>query len=265
MIQFNRFKEGKKHCLTFSYDDGGTPDEKLVEIFNRYGMKGTFHLNSGLLNTENRIRSNQVRDLYQGHEVSCHSLTHPFPDRIPIIAWTREVWEDRLNLEQLSGNIVRGLSYPNGVCNGEVIAAAKNCGIVYSRTTKSTGNFKLPEDFMLWHPTCHHSACMECADHFFQPWGWNNCSQLFYVWGHSYEFARENNWSLIEEFCQKMARREEIWYATNIEIYEYIQALKLLQISANQKQIYNPSVQELWITCKEETIKIGSGETVNLP
>lgn len=264
MIQFNRFKDGKQHCLTFSYDDGITADEQLIDIFNRYGMKGTFHLNSGFLDTENRINSKQVRNLYQGHEIACHSLTHPFPDRIPIIAWTQEIWEDRVTLEQLSSGIVRGLSYPNGSYNNEVIAAAKSCGIVYSRTTIATENFTLPKDFLMWHPTCHHHTCMECADRFFQPWNWNNCSQLFYIWGHSYEFDRENNWNLMEEFCKKLADNEKIWYATNIEIYDYIQALNCLQISANQKRLYNPNAQPLWVSCNEETVKIGGGETVNL-
>ena len=60
MIQLNQFKDGKRHCLTFSYDDGGTADERLVEILNRYGMKGTFHLNSGTLDTKNHICSTQV-------------------------------------------------------------------------------------------------------------------------------------------------------------------------------------------------------------
>lgn len=191
MVQFDRLKDGKRHCLTFSYDDGGSADERLVEIFNRYGMKGTFHLNSGILDTHQHIRSEQVKELYRGHEVACHSLSHPYPDKIPIAAWTQEVWEDRLNLEQVSAGMVRGFSYPYGIYNSAVIAATQSCSIVYSRTTKSTEKFRLPKDFMMWHPTCHHHACLECADKFFQPWGWNNDNQIFYVWGHSFEFERE--------------------------------------------------------------------------
>ena len=34
---------GKIKALTFSYDDGVRFDGKLIEIFNRYGMKGTFN------------------------------------------------------------------------------------------------------------------------------------------------------------------------------------------------------------------------------
>lgn len=264
MIRFDRFKGGKRHCLTFSYDDGREYDEKLVDIFNRYGMKGTFHLNSGLFGSKDYIRSEQVRDLYQGHEVSCHSVSHPFPSRIPVTEWLREVLEDRKALESVTGYAVRGMSYPYGMYNDSVIEIAKSCGIVYSRTTKATGGFGVPDDFMTWHPTCHHNNCMKCLDSFFRPRAYENNSHLFYVWGHSYEFANNDNWSLIEEFCQRMSNDEQIWYATNIEIYDYIQSLQHLQITADNKKVYNPSAMTLWFSCDGETIQISGGETVCL-
>ena len=41
------FPGGKHKVLTMSYDDGRDSDVRLVGIFNQYGIKGTFHLNSG--------------------------------------------------------------------------------------------------------------------------------------------------------------------------------------------------------------------------
>lgn len=264
MIRFNRFKGGKKHCLTFSYDDGQKYDKRLVEIFNRYGMKGTFHLNSGRLGTDGFVQPEEVRELYRGHEVSCHSVSHPYPTCVPVTEWLREVWEDRKSLESMTEYAVRGMSYPYGAYNDSVIQTAKSCGIVYSRTVKATRSFGIPEDFMQWHPTCHHRDCIECADSFFSPWAYENTSRLFYVWGHSFEFERENNWNLIENFCQRMSGDEQIWYATNIEIYDYVQNLRRLQITADNKIIYNPSAMELWFSYIGETIQIGGGETLRL-
>lgn len=264
MIRFDRFKDGKRHCLTFSYDDGQVADKKLVEIFNRYGVKGTFHLNSAHLGLEGFNRLEEVHNLYQGHEISCHSATHPFPNRIPVTEWMREVWEDRKNLESVAGYAVRGMSYPYGAYNASVIETAKGCGIVYSRTTNATGNFGIPDDFMMWHPTCHHHACMNYVENFFSPWGFENTSHLFYVWGHSFEFEREGNWNLIEEFCQKMSGNEHIWYATNIEIYDYIQGLQRLQFTADNKTVYNPSAMSLWFSKDGETVQIGGGKMINL-
>lgn len=264
IIRFDRFKGGKRHCLTFSYDDGQVYDRKLVEILNRYEMKGTFHLNSGNLGLDEFICQEEVGELYRGHEVSCHSVSHPFPNRIPLSEWLREVWEDRKKLESLSGDTVRGMSYPFGAYNQSVIEAAKSCGIVYSRTTKATFRFELPYDFMKWHPTCHHHDCMKYADSFFNQWAYENTSRLFYVWGHSFEFERENNWELIENFCKKMSGNDQIWYATNIEVYDYVQNVQRLQITADKKQVYNPSTMELWFSCDGETVSIGGGETVHL-
>ena len=41
--------------LTFSYDDGVTQDVRLIEIFNKYGLKATFNLNSELLGNRDSL------------------------------------------------------------------------------------------------------------------------------------------------------------------------------------------------------------------
>jgi len=41
--------------------------------------------------------------------------------------------------------------------------------------------------------------------------------QLFYVWGHSYEFDIDNSWDKFEEFLKMVAHRSDIRYATNAE------------------------------------------------
>ena len=43
------FPQGKFKVLTMSYDDGNKADVRLVSIFNKYGIRGTFNLNYGLL------------------------------------------------------------------------------------------------------------------------------------------------------------------------------------------------------------------------
>ena len=74
------FPKGKRKALTFSYDDGQIFDRKLVEIFNKYGMKATFHLNSGTLGVDRGfeafVTKEEVAELYKGHEVSVHGVQH---------------------------------------------------------------------------------------------------------------------------------------------------------------------------------------------
>ena len=54
---------------------------------------------------------------------------------------------------------------------------------------------------------------------------------LFYLWGHSYEFDENKNWNVIENFFKKLEKRDDIWYASNIEIYNYIRAYESLDFS----------------------------------
>ena len=43
--------------------------------------------------------------------------------------------------------------------------------------------------------------------------------QIFYIWGHSYEFDFENSWDKFEEFCRMMSGHDDIFYGTNREIF----------------------------------------------
>jgi len=134
----------------------------------------------------------------------------------------------------------------------------------YSRTTKSTNDFKLPENFLAWHPTCHHKHnLMENLEAFYAPSRYNRL-KLFYVWGHSYEFNNDNNWGLIEEFSKKAGGREDTWYATNIEIVDYVNAIRALRVSADRTMVYNPSAIEVWFTVNGNTVSVKPGETFKL-
>ena len=114
---------GKNKAITFSYDDGVTQDIRLVELFNKYGIKGSFHLNGGLLDEPSgrTVSAEEVATLYAGHEVSAHSLTHPFLERVSTAEVVSEMLEDRHVLEKACGYPVRGMSYPMGTYNDEVL------------------------------------------------------------------------------------------------------------------------------------------------
>lgn len=262
-IRFNLFPEGKDRCLTMSYDDGQYHDCRLLEIFNRYGIRGTFHLNSGRSQTV--LDPNlDLTELYAGHEISVHTVNHPFPQHLPEQALLEEILEDKRALERRTGAIIRGMSYPFGTYTPKVIEVARNSGMEYSRTIQPTRQFDLPKDFMEWHPTCHHNhGILELADAFFAKEKYSfPRMRLFYVWGHSYEFPRDDNWSMIEEFCAKLGGREDVWYATSIEIVDYIQAMRSLRFNADCDRAYNPSVVDVWFTANDEKICCKAGQSV---
>lgn len=263
MIECNRFKDGKIGALTLSYDDGVKHDKHLIEIFNHYNMKATFHINSGFLGTEGKVTAEEMEELYRGHEVAVHGVKHRFMTQLPPQNIIHEIFEDRKTLEAIVGYPVLGLSYAFGDVNKTVVDALKTCGIVYGRTTWSTFGFGLPNNFLTWDPTCHHNDCMACADQFLEFLDKDRFG-LFYVWGHAYEFNNNNNWNLIEEFCQKMQGDDRIWYATNMEIYTYMEAIKRLKISADNRMISNPSAIDVWVSVDKETVKIKGGTTLHI-
>lgn len=258
MIYNNLFPGGKSRALTLSYDDGVGQDIRLMGILREHGMKATFNLDSGWFGDGGvredgievrRLRADEVREEYCGFEIAVHGYTHPFLTHMPKDMVVREVAKDREELEKLAGYPVRGMAYPYGAYHAELMAQLKEMGIVYSRTTYSTGEFKLPEDYLAWHPTCHHNdkRLDELCERFLNEKSFNP-HKVFYLWGHSYEFDVDKNWDLIERFCDKMAGHEDIWYASNIEIYDYMQAAKRLVSSCDGRILYNPSALDVWVT-----------------
>ncbi len=258
------FPEGRHKVLTMSYDDGKEADRRLVALFNRYGIKGSFHLNSGLFHTAGRIPSHEIADLFQGHEISAHTYTHPTIERSPKEQLISEIMEDRKVLEQLAGCTVRGMSYPNGSFNSRIKSMLPFLGIEYARTVNSTGSFGMPDDFLEWNPTCHHKHdLMQKAETFA---GLHKTQYLYmmYVWGHSYEFDLDHNWDIIEEFCAFISGRKDIWYATNIEIVDYMNAFHALKFSADSRFVYNPSAQSVWLNVDGETVEVKGGRQLTL-
>lgn len=156
------------------------------------------------------------------------------------------------------------MSYPFGTYNDEVKEILNSCGIVYSRTVNSTFRFPMPNDFLEWHPTCHHKNALECAEKFVAALEGKYSNMLFYIWGHSYEFINDNNWDMLDEFLDKICGLDNVWYATNIEIYNYKEAQKQLLVSADESIIYNPTQIEVCVRKNEEIVTVKPGETVKL-
>lgn len=255
------YPKGKKKVLTLSYDDGRIADRRLLDILNKNSIKGTFHLNSGKLNSEGYITKEEVEELYQGHEVSAHTVNHPWLTRVNNETIIYEVMQDRANLEEIMGYIIRGMSYPYGVYNEKLTQLLPCLGIEYARTVESTHKFNIPDDFLAWHPTCHHNEnILEKAKEFLK----YDKYVLFYLWGHSYEFDNDNNWKMIEEFCSLIGNREEIWYATNIQYVEYLTALKNIRLTSNREMAYNPSAISVWLKVNNRSIEIPAGQTIRI-
>ena len=267
------FPGGKRKAFTMSYDDGWPQDETLIALMNKYGIKGTFNLNSG------DILFKQIenpKERYKGHEVASHGHTHAYLGRIADHNAAYDVMKDREVLEQTFGGTVRGYAYAYGSYNTQTPQILKTCGIKYARTINKNPqgpNFLLPEDWYFLNPTCEDRdpALMTYADRFLKLRPIFTQCYLFYVWGHSHFTEAAGLWGTLEEMFQKISASDEIWCATNIEIYDYLDAFRHLITSANGRYIYNPTVTTLYLMCddgdfcnRKDIFEIKPGEEIYL-
>ncbi len=266
------FPEGRKLTLTFSYDDGNRCDARLADLFTEYDMKATFNLNSAWLGHGEKIRADELKPLFldRGHEVACHGYQHPFEDKVPLMAAVEDVRKDRVALEKILGMPIRGMAYPQGTFSNDVKEVLRILGIAYCRTTiNARSTTYMPQDFREWNPTTHHNgkdgiSLQQQGENFLKTPGWYG-THMLYVWGHAYEFDMNKNWEIMENFCKLMAHHDNIWYATNIQICDYIQAFRRLEFSADLHLVYNPSVIPVWLEDGEgKTVVAESGKTVEL-
>lgn len=225
---------GKMKAVTFSFDDGVTQDKRLIEIFDKYGLKCTFNINSellgkpGMLNCSNvtvahvKPRPDEIAKIYKNHEVAVHTLTHPNLTTLDEEEIIRQVETDRLNLSELVGYEVVGMAYPcGGVNNDDRVAEIikNNTGVKYSRTITSNGSFDLQDNLYRFDPTAYimkRGVMRELAEKFVE--STPDKPQILYIWGHAYEFDIDNSWAKFDEFCKFISGREDIFYGTNTEV-----------------------------------------------
>ena len=272
-----RFPDFKRKAVTLSYDDGVVQDKRLIEIMSKNGLKGTFNLNSErfeepTLGSRFRISAAETVEVYTNAnvEVAVHGANHlSLPDVETCVA-INDIITDRKNLEKLFGQVINGMAYAYGTYNDKIVNLLKACGIVYARTVNDSLSFDLPTDWLQLSPTCHHNhpKLMELAKTFVEDKGsancWLNKPMLFYLWGHSFEFDQDNNWDVIEKFAETVGNREDIWYATNGEIFQYVSAYDSLRFGIENELCFNPTATDVYLQFFNKKIKVPAGKTVFL-
>ncbi len=279
--RFLRYPEGKSKAVTFSYDDGARADLHLLEILDRYGMKCTLNLCSDIVKEGTRLTKEEIEQhmLAKGHEIAVHGASHKANGQIRPLDGIREVLECRTELEQFFGRIIRGMAYPDtgirryapGTDYPTIKQYLTDLEIAYARTLAGDNDeFLLPTDWHAWMPTAHHNnpAIFDYIKKFVELdvdklYISGHYPRLFYIWGHSHEFEREGNWDRLEKICEELGGREDTWYATNMEIYEYVKAYEALVFSADNSLVYNPTLHTIWFDMGQ-LYAVKPGETLVL-
>lgn len=276
-----RFPDGKPKAVTFSFDDGIKQDIKFSEIITKYGLKCAFNINSGKFGEPNRLTPDEIREhiLSKGHEIAVHGEYHKANGLVSPVEGMKDVLNCRIALEKEFDMFINGMAYPDsGITrfqNGTTYETVKNyltdLGIVYARSLNGDNNkFEIPTDWHAWMPSAHwlHDVCEPYIDEFlaidfnklkFDSQKW---PRLLYIWGHAYEC--DGKWDKLEKMCQILSGKEDIWYATNIEICEYVKAFNSLRFDAEGTKVYNPTLKTIWFYTGGKDYKIKSGETIKL-
>ena len=93
---------------------------------------------------------------------------------------------------------------------------------------------------------------------------WRHNPKLFYLWGHSFEYNDNDNWNILESFAEKVGNREDVWYATNTEVYDYVQAYDRLECAADGKMLSNPTDKDVYLDWFGKNIVVPAGKTVTV-
>jgi len=273
-IEICSFPQGKRIAVTTSFDDGDEGDRRIIASFNEWGLKGTFNLNSGSLrtngikseyDTNQKLDRSEIAEVYKGHEVAIHTITHPGLSRLDASQIACEVLEDRKALEDLVGYPVRGMAYPFGDYNKQVVEILRSLGIVYCRTCNVVSPCFPPAEPLLWGSTGHmYSQNPTIPEQFEKLYAIPYYSGVFFVWGHAFEFHNKKDWASLERIFKPLSGKPDVWYCTNIELFDYEEARKRIAIAANRATVFNPSALTVTLNVDGTLIDVPGGKTISL-
>lgn len=224
----NTYPNNKLKAITFSFDDATQQDIRLINLFNKYNLKCTFNVNSGIQthtyryiynNVEiYRLEKEELINAYKNHEVASHSLTHPHFFDLNHQQIEKEIKEDIINLNSwFTNQKVIGFAYPYGQVNDEIINILKENNIKWARNAGHSNSFDIGNNLLNYTPTCHFlSKDLPILIKRFLTMK-NDKKQVLFIWGHSNELDTNNCWEYFEEILKSLSNKEEIYYCTNSE------------------------------------------------
>ena len=263
------YPNGKRKAFVLTYDDGVLQDVRLVLLLNKYGLKGTFNLNSQLMEREfvwwhkkvgevRRLPNVIAAHLYEGHEVARHSCTHPDMSGMNREGILYELGHDRWLLEQLTGQSVKGFGVPFDYYDGAVVECVRELGFVYGRGSEETRSYA-----PIWDPARQQAGMFhlskgleEFVDGFLETEEeLANCI----IVGHSYDLDAENLWETMERLFARVTADNSVISMTHLELVEYQQAMARAEIKDGR--VYNHSDKPLWFEidgriCRVDPIRV---------
>ncbi len=263
-------------AFTLSFDDGLDTDIRLAGVMKKYGIKGTFNVNSGLFSPEGTVKPagrdsipltvSQAKELFSDpdFEVASHGYRHIALGHTGGADAMMDVLNDRITLERTFGRLVRGFAVPYSSYNDDVRTMVRLAGFAWARGGGRKTDFLLPreDEWYDWTGIGQlDGAVDDLIDRFVGEPNLYYHGQLLMLYGHSYEFENiDGLWEKAEERFRKLVSCEEIWFATNSEIHEYVRAFRGLVYYADMSAAYNPARVDVFLRCDDGKFRIPAGK-----
>lgn len=261
---------GKKKAFNVTYDDGVLQDVRFVELLNQYGLKGTFNLNSALMENEfawtheqglvvKRLRTDAVKDLYAGHEAASHTLNHPYMHDLSKEGVMWELSQDKRNLEVIFGKEIKGFAVPFDYYSGMIEECVKACGFAYGRISEMSHSFRPQKDYYNWKATVFH--CEDVLEALTRQFVETDEElAVFQIVGHSYDLDAEDMWDRMEDVFRVISEQDDVLPMTMIEMVEYLQAMEQAEIT--EEYIQNHSDRSLWFAVDGVVCEVKAKESL---
>lgn len=275
---------GREKCLTLSFDDGTVEDVRICTLLRSHGLHATFNISTGIMGQQDRLfqrghemmhdklELSEIAEVYKGFELAVHGYSHAHMGDHPLPMTAYELVRCKAELEGLVHAPVRGMAWPisyEGAWMEQARQLAAACGICYARTTRRSYDcVGVPDDFMAWDAACSfvQDELEGILGKFLAPRP-SGCTEpyLLYVWGHGFEASGLDAWGRLEDFFDRVSFQPDVWYASNIEVYDYVQAYRALVYSSTGDYLFNPSRLDVWVQVDGEARCVPSGATIAVP
>lgn len=123
--------------IIITFDDGYLDNyTNVFPILQKYAMKASFYIITGMVGLEERLTISQIREMEAaGMDFGSHTVTHRFLEELPSQEAKIELTRSKDHLEQILGKTIDLISYPGGSYNPETLKIAKEAGYIGGLTT----------------------------------------------------------------------------------------------------------------------------------
>ncbi|MCK4440605.1 MAG: polysaccharide deacetylase family protein [Sulfurovaceae bacterium] len=124
-----------KKSLIITFDDGWRGNYELLEVFQKYQVKPTIFLTTGLIDVHEKfLTKDKLLQMQKYVNFESHTVTHPNMLKINNIQLKKELSESKKYLETLLKRDINIFAYPFGKYNNQHIPILQQSGYRYALT-----------------------------------------------------------------------------------------------------------------------------------